>query len=300
MSVYHFKRDGVMHEMHTLSARSYGELIRRHAGQPTRFSWLKHLARSPHDYLRAVLDGTEESFALKLGKAPGHDRSTAMRIGTAVHHYMLGSAERVDVFDGPRRGPKWLEFSEHAEAHDHVVLNPREHAYASGMVARLRECDRACQLLFDGTEVERRLDWELRGRAIRSTPDAFALAPTSRVVDLKTTRDSSPAFMSRAVFSMSYHAQLECYAQAIQAVFGARPEQAWIVAIDDKNPPCCYEIEPSALKAGARLISAWAENLSVCEASGHFPYPEVLRIALPEHLDDSADMLELPPEEEEA
>ena len=297
--------------------------IRAVAARPTRYSLLKLLAQSPWDYLRAAVAALEtdddETLAAKLGAGPGRDKGTALRFGTAIHHMILGSADRVVVYDRAaadayapakpepakkrgrgvaallepatepakkvtRAGSAWESFErEHLEL-GHVILSEREHAEARGMADMILRSQRACEWLFDGTIVEQRLDWRLRGRAIRSTPDARR--PRKWIADLKSCADSAPDRFVPQAYRLLYHAQLELYCQAAEHVDGRRPDSARIVAIDRKRPPRCYEVPPEGLELGARCIGAWIEQLLVCEHSERFPLDDNLIATPPEYLGD--------------
>lgn len=312
-------------------------MIRRTAAAPTRYSLLKRMAASPLEYLLAAgaaleADEQDETIASKLGAGPGRDRETALRFGTAVHHYVLGSPDRVVIYSEAerdartppkparkgrgvaalldptdaepapakrvtRQGAAWAAFeAEHLEL-GHTILLPREEAEARAMADSILRCAKACELLFDATEVEQRIDWRLRGRAIRSTPDARR--PGRWVADLKTCADSSPRRFGRQIYDLQYHAQLECYRRAAEAVDGTAPEEAWIVAVDRKRPPRCYRVTEDGLELGARNLGAWIETLLTCEASAHFPFDGVLLAPPPEYLVD-VELFDVPDDESDA
>lgn len=317
------------------------EMIRRTAAAPTRYSLLKRMASSPLEYLLAAgaaLDTGEEdeTIASKLGAGPGRDSETALRFGTAVHHFVLGSPQQVvlytaadrdrlappkkrkgrgvaallDPMEGliaedtepepakrvTRSGAAWAAFAtEHAEL-GHTILLEREYTEARAMADSILRCPKACELLFDATEVEARIDWRLRGRAIRSTPDARK--PRRWIADLKTCADSGPRRFGRQIYDMLYHAQLETYLGAAQSVDGARPSEAWIVAVDRKRPPRCYRVTDEGLELGARCLGAWIETLLTCEASAHFPFDGVLMAPPPEYMTD-VELFDVPDDEPE-
>ena len=281
----------------------------------------------------AALDDEDETLASKLGAGPGRDRATALRFGTAVHQLILGAADRVVVFDRAaadaaappkpakrskrgvaallepsaedaepapakgvvRRGAAWDAFSAEHEALGHTILSEREYAEARSMADMLLRAPLACEWLFDGTIVEQRIDWQLRGRAIRSTPDARR--PRAWVTDLKSCQDSAPLRFRQQIYRLLYHAQLETYCQASAHVDGARPDEARIVAIDRKRPPRCYVIPPEGLELGAACLGAWIEMLATCEASGYFPF-DALHVAPPPEYSTDVELLDVPEEDD--
>lgn len=196
-----------------------------------------------------------------------------------------------------RRGAAWEAFSAEHAALGHTILLPKEFADARSMADMILRSPRACEWLFDGTIVEERIDWQLRGRRIRSTPDARR--PRKWVTDLKSCQDSAPLRFRPQIYKLLYHAQLETYCQASAWRDGGRPESARIVAIDRKRPPRCYEIPPEGLELGAQCLGAWIEMLLTCEASGHFPFDALHSAPPPEYLGD-VDLLDVPPDEDDA
>lgn len=337
MTSYYCVLDGapLRIDVQPLDEASIADAIAKVKARPTRYSWLKLMASSPWDYLRAASQeaDVDETLSSKLGAGPGRDRETALRFGTAVHQLVLGAPDRVVVYDRAaadaalpatpakkrrskegkhrgvdalldpapagatkgvtRRGAAWEAFSAEHTALAHTILSAAEYAEARAMADMLLRSRRACEWLFDGTIVEQRIDWTLRGRAIRSTPDARR--PGAWVADLKSCADSSPDRFRPQIYRLLYHAQLETYLRASEAQDGSRPGSARIVAIDRKRPPRCYEITEEGLELGARCLGAWIETLLTCEASGHFPFDGLHVAPPPEYMTD-VELLDVPKE----
>lgn len=297
------------------------ELIQRVSERPTRFTLLKALADSPWAYLTgaaAALDQPDdESFAAKLGAGPGRDNLTARRLGSATHHMILGSPERVVVYDRAaadanpepkrrrragaaeeqpkgvvRQGAAWEAFSAEHDALGNVILLEREYREVRAMADMLLRSEEACRLLFDGTILEQQIKWSYNGTAISSRPDARV--PGNRVVDLKSCVDSAPLRFGPLIYKNHYHTQLYCYDRAAEHEDQAAPEEAWIVAIDRKRPPRCYRIPAEGLELGAKVLTAWLEELGTCLASQHFPFESRHVAHPPEWLLDGLDF-DLPP-----
>lgn len=295
-------------------------LIEKLIAMPSRFSWLKLMAQSPWDYLRGAAASLEngeeeETLATKLGAGPGRERPDALRFGTAIHHLILGSAQRVVVYgpaerDGytttkpkpkPKRGrgvaalldppPKevaalldafdegkrvtrsgaaWEAFRAEHEAQGRTILLPREMDQARLMADAILRSKLACELLFDGTQVEERIEWRGSGRLISSKPDARK--PRVRVVDLKSCPDSHPNRFIPHLYKMLYHAQLATYAGAAEEHDGGGSVEAWIVAVDRKRPPRVYRIAEEGLELGRQCLTRWVEDLRTCEHDRHFAF----------------------------
>lgn len=238
---------------------------------PTRFSLLKRMAQSPAHYLHAAQQPQDDSLASRLGGlsgAPGASRTEALRFGTAVHYMWRGEGHRVARFVGRRQGKAWADFQAGAvEDGANEILNEREHAIATDVVASLHRNAEAMRLLLDGTIVERRVDWTWLGKACRSTPDAYRAG--DRIVDLKTTVSAAPAAFVRHAERLHYHAQLAFYRSAVE-----EPEiPCFVVAVEKAAPypVTVFRLTERALAVGARLCRLWMEQLRACEAAGTWP-----------------------------
>lgn len=219
---------------------------------PVRFSRLKTIAQSPAHYFHACQHEIDDSLALRLG---------------AGAHAMLFS-QPVVCYPHVRNGRRWEAF---AEEHDgKVILSASEWRKAAALVEAVRRNKDAMRVLFDGTLLEQQIDWELCGRACRSTPDARA---PGWLVDLKSTRCSEPEWFGGEVLRRYYHAQLSFYDDAIAHATGRRPGEAYIVAVESTppHPVTVFHLSGELLELGDRLARSWFEQLLVCEGSDTWP-----------------------------
>jgi hypothetical protein len=234
---------------------------------PCRFSTLKQFARSPAHYHYAV--------------QRGYDETAAMRLGSGVHAQLFDQPFR--VFSGRRAGKEWAAFKADGEG---LILNDKEHAEASVIVASLRAHTTAMRLLFTDTKIETRIDWDWNGRAFRSTPDA---AGFRHCVDLKCLRSSEP---ERAVWqsrNMHYHAQAALYRRALNSK-GASIKESYLVIVESKppHPVTVMRFTDTALEAGDRACALWNERRRECEDSGVYPgyVQTIVDLDVPAELDD--------------
>jgi len=197
------------------------------------------------------------------------DDSLARRIGSGTHALTFGTPEVV-VYPGKvRRGKEWDAFlATHTGC---CILNKREHDQASAIADAIKRNEVASRLLFTpGVIRERRLDWEWMGRQCRSTPDARHFRT---LVELKSCRSSQPEVFTRDAERMGYHAQLAFYRRAIETVTGVRPQDIYIVAVEQKAPYAVtvFRLTERALEQGERLVRLWFEQLLACEAAQQWP-----------------------------
>lgn len=220
---------------------------------PCRFSTLKLFAQSPLHYWHAVQCGYEETLS--------------MRIGTGAHALLFDKP--LTVWPGKtRNGKEWDAFK---KAHaGETILNQRELAESDAMVASIRSHETAMRLLFTGTKIETRLDWEYQGRAFRSTPDA---AGRTHLVDLKCLRSAEPDRVMWQSSKMSYHAQAALYRRALNQTGEHNIGECYLVVVENKAPypVTVLRFTESALEMGDRSCALWMEQLRACESAGTYP-----------------------------
>jgi hypothetical protein len=219
---------------------------------PVRFSTLKMFAQSPAHYLHAV--------------QRGYDETLSMRIGSGAHAILFDKPYA--VWPGRRQGNDWKAFEK--AHHGETILNRTELGQAQAMVASIRAHETAMRLLFTGTKIEQRLDWEWQGRAFRSTPDA---AGRTHLVDLKCLRSAEPDRVMWQSSKMGYHAQAALYRRALNQTGEHSIKECYLVVVENKAPwpVTVLRFAESALEMGDRSCALWMEQLRACEQSGAYP-----------------------------
>lgn len=252
----------------------------------TRHSLLKQMALSPAHYLEAAQQPQDDSLATRLG-AFAYDPNEALRIGRAIHALLIGG--RVAVYTGRRdpRAKAWQAFQDEAAAAGYVeIVNPREHDIVVGVTESLKRHETAMKLLFDGTIVEQRIDWEFCGKACRATPDARV--PSRYIADLKSAVSSEPMTFARQARRLFYHAQGDLYVEAMERVGEGRPGDVYVIAVEKKRPfpVTVFRFTEGLLELGTRLNRLWIERLKNCEAANVWPVyappPAIVELGLPD------------------
>lgn len=220
-----------------------------------RFTRLKALALSAAHYELACQDDFEETLATRLGSGA---------------HASLFEDRPVVCYDGRRQGKAWERFEKHHLELRAVILNEPEYRIAMAMVDKIRRHDRAMELLFDGTQLERSIDWAIGARQCRSTPDANA--PKRHNTELKSTRSCEPQWFAREAIKRHYHAQLGFYSDAIENEIGARPGEEYIVAVENALPcnVIVMRLPDETRLAATKLVRSWWERLQLAEHTGHY------------------------------
>jgi hypothetical protein len=219
-----------------------------------RFSRLKLMSLSPAHYFAACQ------------RSAHYEETLAMRLGSGVHAMVL--KQPVIKYDGRRAGKDWDAFE--AQHADKVILNAREWYEASAIADSILRHREACAILFDGTELERHIEWSWLGRKCSSRPDARG---RYHIADLKTTRTSRPGLFMREALRAQYHAQLAFYDEANHAERGERFSNHYIVAVEkaDPFPVTVFRLTERALDLGRRSNRVWFEQLLACESAGVWP-----------------------------
>jgi len=228
--------------------------------EPLRFSRLSLMRKSAAHYLH--------------GKG---DETGAMRKGSALHSYLLGQRDRVVLYEGGARNPRFKAWQEFQAANEtkHILI-PSEMGPVQGMRRSLEQHPRAMELL-DGIQ-EERIEWELSGRACAGTPDVVHLLPDGRkrLVELKTSRTADPNLLRWHAKNLAYHAQLSWYATGLERTMAYAPGpvvEAYLVAVESTPPypVTVLRVCDSMLTAGQRQWRLWFERRRVCEETNHFP-----------------------------
>ena len=111
---------------------------------------------------------------------------------------------------------------------------------------------------------------------LRSRPDFYT---NDIIIDLKTTKDSSPGAFSRAVAEYGYHRQAALACAGLNKLTGRSYDNV-ILFVVDKNPPYfarCYVLNQSALQQGIVEYKKAAEIYAQCCKTSDWPsYPEIV------------------------
>lgn len=127
--------------------------------------------------------------------------------------------------------------------------------------------------LLDGAEREKPILWgdAVTGLKCKGRVDAIR---DELVIDLKTSRDSSPRSFTSSVFRYGYHCQLAMYADGAACIDG-KLRGAAIIAVETNDPFCVqiYRLSEEALLLGRqeyrRLLAMYEEAKRTDKWSGY-------------------------------
>jgi hypothetical protein len=217
------------------------------------FSDLKLMALSAAKYRWAIEHPSEET--------------RAMRIGTAVHHLVLGGSARVAVWEGDRRKKGYAEWE---TAQDGATCLTRAEADEAQATADAVLAHEGAQMLLAGCVCEQPLAWEWQGIEF-ATRGIDAYAP-GRIVELKTTKSSQPDRFMRDATARAYHAQLALYRIGLRAT-GIDINRAAIIAVENNqdHDVTILELSERTLQEGEKLLVSWCERYRACVAARIWP-----------------------------
>ena len=242
---------------------------------PCRYSTLKQFSLSPLHYWHAAQDQYEETLSMRLGSGA---------------HAILFDQPVVTFTGAVRRGRAWDEFK--AANENKVILNRNERRQADQIASAIRRDELACRVLFEGTQIEQRIDWTWDGRAFRSTPDALG---TYHLVDLKCLKSARPEDVMWQSRRANYHAQAALYRRAVLEKFNRKLRECYLVVVENKEPypVTVMRFTERALDMGDRSCVLWNEQRRLCEDANAYPgyVQSVVELDLPG--EDSIDDLGL-------
>ena len=224
-------------------------------------------------------------------ESQGED-TKSLRIGRAAHAAVL----EPEVFrrdyaclpEGDGRTKVVKEARELIEAEGRVGLSVAD--YGAAMQIRLSVvAHRSAGPLIEGEgRSELSLVWidPVTGVTCKARHDRHSpVIAGGAVIDLKTTRDASPASFARSIFNYGYHRQGALYLNGAQT-HGLPCEHYVIIAVENTEPHACavYRLDEAAIVAGQQEVDALLYRYARCIETNEWPgYPsEVQDIALPE------------------
>ena len=199
-----------------------------------------------------------------------YEATRAMRVGTCVHHLVLG--ERQDrplvVFPGERRqGNAWEAFKHNNQGVEIVTQPEMDDAKPVAMAVLANPFAKE---LMAGAELEVPLKWEMRG--VPCSTGGVDILGKSYVVELKTTSCAEPDAFEKHSFKMLYQAQLAWYRAGL-AELSRQVDEAFIVAAETEPPypVTVFKLSAELLEDGAKSIALWLERYIQCRDAGEWP-----------------------------
>ncbi len=237
---------------------------------------VKAILRSPAHFKARANADDEPTEAKEIGTAlhmavfePARFASEVVASPTFDRRTKAGKAD-AEAFEAAHAGKLILSASNHLIV-QHASASVRAHRGAAALLAAGQpEVTFQWTDTTSGAPCKARVDW---------------LRPDGVLVDLKSTRDASPAGFVREIVRFGYHLQAAHYMAGARAVLQEPPQAFVLIAVEKEPPFACgvYVLDDDArVRAAGRVAAAlarWAE----CNAAGSWPaYSDLIEpITLP-------------------
>ncbi len=218
--------------------------------EPLHFSRLRFMARSPLHYAAASYEAT-----------------AAMETGSAVHSLVLGGQPILSWEEGrPRRGKDYDAFV--AANPGALILTAKAFDEARSIADAVKANPLAQRVLYG--KREHSLSWKFGDRECAGRLDVLG---DTFVTELKVTQSSEPGKVLWQSLRMGWAAQLAWYLDGAAASGTARPEAAYIVAVESAAPYAVtvFRLTARAIEQGRATYRGWLERLLTCEAADEWP-----------------------------
>jgi hypothetical protein len=214
----------------------------------------------------------------------------SMELGTVVHGLVLGTGQPVAVVDADNwRGNEAKESKAKAIAAGEVPMLAKDYAEAKAIAAAVTEDDDAGPL-FDSGDAEQSMFWQDSefGIWLRSRMDWltwFDGIPT--IVDLKSSKDSSPKSFAKSADDFRYFMQDPHYRDGLAAILRCDPAEIdFVFCVVPVEPPylvMTYRLEPEDVTLGREQNRIAREKYRDCTAAGIWPKwsNDITPLALP-------------------
>lgn len=232
------------------------------------WSRLKWIGKSPAHYLHALTAKTDDTPALKRGRA----------VHVAVWEpETFGS--RYAVWNGGRRqGKEWERFESDALAAGKETLAVGEYEVMKAIALAVRGSAIAAPYVL-GAKAEQSITWTYERPDVGAVP-GYSMSCKGRIdavnrlaiSDLKTARDASPSAFAREVLRLEHHVQAAWYRDGYKAATGKELPWSWVVV--EATPPHVvqvYRADEETLALGRERYMQLLDLLHACTRDNSWP-----------------------------
>ena len=214
----------------------------------------------------------------------GRPPKDAFDVGTIAHELILrGGDKRIRVIDAyDWRGKASQDAKKAAHAEGLVPVHRGDLLEASRIAAAVRRHSLAAAILSEG-DPEVSFYWidEATGLTLRGRVDWLR---DNAIVDVKTTKDASPAAFAKDAANYRYDMQADHYTEGVEALTGKRLPFLFL-CVENTAPylVAVYQLDDAAMDRGARANAEARRLYAECESSNTWPAysPEIETLSLP-------------------
>lgn len=252
---------------------------------------LKKIAQSPAHLLESLKHPTEPTDAMKLGTLI---HKAVLEPEAFQNSYIVvpDLTEGITTKDGkpasnPRATSEYKErFAAFAKANaGKEFVSAEDWESAQAISERLHTHETIGVLLGEVSQTELSALWQdsETGLLCKARIDADS-TDLETVIDIKTTRDASPAEFEKTIYNLKYHWQAAMYLDAMAAL-GKTRNDFLIIAVETEAPYACavYNLRSEIIDLARREMAPLKRLYAECVRTGNFPgYPTgVTDIGLP-------------------
>ena len=242
----------------------------------------KGISNSQMNYLLPPYSPKQFWYQCLSGKVK-HEDKTHFNLGTAVHTLAFEPETFKDRFytvvEVPKRNStlgKAAFAAMERTAAGRLILDRAEQEEVFEMAASITSHAVWKSINIKGGNIEDSIAWLESGTLLRSRPDFYN---EEIIVDLKTTKDSSPHSFQRAVTDYAYNRQAALAIDGLTELTG-RTYKNVVLFVVDKNPPYpvrCYVLTETAIEQGRYEYKYAAETYRNCVENNQWPdHPQII------------------------
>lgn len=251
----------------------------------------KGISNSQMGYLLPPYSPKEFWYQYLSGKVERKEEQH-FSLGTAVHTLVFEPETFKDRFytvvEIPKRtstmGKAAFEAMEKTAA-GRLILDKADQDVVFEMASNITSHNMWKSLKATSGNIEDSLAWheEESGTLLRSRPDYYN---NEIIIDLKTTRDSSPNAFKKCVADYAYHRQAAMACDGLTTLTGRRYTNVVLFVVDKIAPYSvrCYVLSEQAIEQGRYEYKHAAMNYKKCSENNQWPdHPQIIEdIDLPQ------------------
>lgn len=208
------------------------------------------------------------------------DQTPSMLLGSATHCAVFEAdqfahryvvAPQIDKRTNAGKDA-WAAFSAECQAKRLKLISADQYEAAMRMADAVFKHPMSRQLLDMGGLSEQRVDFIEPTTGVAGKMKADRITPSHIIIDLKTTKDASPAEFAKSMANYRYHVQDAWYSDGLQTATQVKTEAFIFIAVEsDTGLVKPYILDEESRQLGRELYQANLHTYKECLATGIWP-----------------------------